>query len=285
MPPATAKYRMVGVEHAAMLIPADVANESQNVALTGGPTGGVFTLLYGAQETADIAWDAAAATVQAELEALSTIAPGDVLVVGREGGPWIVTFNTLAPTALTADDTGLTGGTTPAVAISDAAIIEQDLHFINSVGFDTITNDIDFEGDNQVVRRVFLNGIQINVRTDTYDLAAISKAFNKIEVTTIPGVLGRTYMGDTDETAGARVGFVAQIRAENLVTGLNETLRLTCPVARLNVIAPPALAYNSKGVMELVFVAEKTSTQIDGSALPGVPTEGCYWMIDRIADA
>lgn len=283
MPPTTAKYRMVGIEHAAMLIPADVANESQNVALTGGPTGGDFTLTYAAQTTADIAFDAAAATIQAELEALSTIAPGDVLVVGREGGPWIVTFNTAAPTPLTATG-ALTGGTAPAVAISAADIIEQDLHFINSAGFDTITNDIDFEGDNQVVRRVFLNGIQINVRTDTYDLAAISKAFNKIEVTTIPGVEGRTYMGDTDETAGAKVGFVAQIRAENLVTGENETLRLTAPVTRLNVIAPPALAYNSKGVMELVFVAEKTSVQIDGSALPGVPTGGCFWFIDRITD-
>jgi hypothetical protein len=284
MPPATAKYRMVGVEHAAMLIAADVANESQSVTITGDPTGGDFTLTYAAATTAAIAYDAAAATVQAALEALAGIAPGDIGVVGDEGGPWIITFNTASPTALTASGVGLTGGTTPGVTIASEDIIEQDLHFINSVGFDTITNDIDFEGDNQVVRRVFLNGIQINVRTDTYDLAAISKAFNKIEVTTIPGVAGRTYMGDTDETAGARVGFVAQIRAENLVTGLNETLRLTCPVARLNVIAPPALAYNSKGVMELVFVAEKTNVQIDGSALPGVPTEGCYWMIDRITD-
>lgn len=283
MPPATAKYRMVGVEHAAMLIPADVANESQLVSLPALTTGGTFTLSYGAQVTPALAWDAAAATIQAALEGLSTIQPGDVLVVGQEGGPWIITFNTAAPTALTGVGTSLVP--TGSVTVANSPIIEQDLHFINSVGFDTITNDIDFEGDNQVVRRVFLNGIQINVRTDTYDLAAISKAFNKIEVTTIAGVLGRTYMGDTDETAGARVGFVAQIRAENLVTGLNETLRLTCPVARLNVIAPPALAYNSKGVMELVFVAEKTSVQIDGSALPGVPTEGCFWMIDRIADA
>lgn len=284
MPPTTAKYRMVGIEHAAMLIPADVANESQNVVITGNPTGGTFTLTYAAATTAAIPYDAAAATVQAELEALAGIAPGDVLVVGNEGGPWIVTFNTAAPTALTGSATGLTGGTSPGVSIANAAIIEQDLHFINSAGFDTITNDIDFEGDNQVIRRVFLNGIQINVRTDTYDLAAISKAFDKIEITTIPGVLGRTYMGDTDETAGAHVGFVAQIRAENLVTGENETLRLTAPVCRLNVIAPPALAYNSKGVMELVFVAEKTSVQIDGSALPGVPTGGCFWFLDRIAD-
>jgi hypothetical protein len=161
-------------------------------------------------------------------------------------------------------------------------IVEYDLHFINSVAFDTQTNDIDFEGDNQSVRRVFLNGITATVRCDTYDLSAISNAFGKNEVTTVTGVAGRTYFGDTDEVAGVTVGFVAQVRAENLTTGLNETVRVTMPRGRLQVLPPPGLAFNSKGVLELVFAAEKTAVDLINVALTGVPSGGAFWMLDRI---
>lgn len=96
-------------------------NEIQTVTITGGPTGGTFTLTYDGAVTAAIAFNATAAAVQAALEGLPNIGRGDVLVTGAAGGPYSVTFTgALAGTdvaAMVATGT-LTGGVTPAVAVT-----------------------------------------------------------------------------------------------------------------------------------------------------------------------
>jgi len=68
------------------------ANEVQTLTPTGTPNGGTFKLTFDGQQTTAIAWNATAAAVQAALEALSNIAPGDVTVSGSAGGPYTVTF-------------------------------------------------------------------------------------------------------------------------------------------------------------------------------------------------
>lgn len=97
-------------------------SEVQTVTITGTPTGGTFTLTYNGQTTAGIAYNAAAAAVQSALEALSNIAPGDVTVGGGPGPgtPYTVTFSTALGnvTQMTASGAGLTGGSTPAVAVT-----------------------------------------------------------------------------------------------------------------------------------------------------------------------
>ena len=91
-------------------------DEVQVITLTGGATGGTFTLTYSGQTTSAIAYNASAATVDAALEALSNIGAGDVVVTGSAGGPWTVTFATaLAATnvaEMTAGGASLTGGST-----------------------------------------------------------------------------------------------------------------------------------------------------------------------------
>jgi len=103
--------------------PGAAANEVQSVTLTGAPTGGNFTLTYGGQTTAAIAFDATAAEVEGALESLSSILEGNVQVTGSAGGPWSVTFindlGNLAIVAMTKSATGLTGGTSPNVAIAE----------------------------------------------------------------------------------------------------------------------------------------------------------------------
>jgi hypothetical protein len=97
-------------------------NEVQQVTITGIPTGGTFTLTYSGQTTAAIAWNADAAAVQAALEALSNLAPGDVHVGGANPA-FVVEFGgSLEGTdvaALTATPS-LTGGTAPSVTIVTA---------------------------------------------------------------------------------------------------------------------------------------------------------------------
>lgn len=68
-------------------------NEQQRVQLSGPPTGGTFTLTFDGQTTGAIAYNASAATVTAALEALSNIAPGDVVVTLVSTSNWIVEFD------------------------------------------------------------------------------------------------------------------------------------------------------------------------------------------------
>lgn len=93
--------------------------EVQTATVTGGPTGGTFTLTYDGQTTAPIAYNADAAAVEAALVALSNISPGDVTVTGNAGGPYTVTFGGskygVNVSQITASGAGLTGGTTPSV--------------------------------------------------------------------------------------------------------------------------------------------------------------------------
>lgn len=92
----------------------------QLVTIFGGPTGGTFTLgLYG-QNTAPLAFNSPAATLQAALEGLSVIQAGNVLVTGT--GPYTISFrNDLATTPvplMAGDGSALTGGTSPTVVVS-----------------------------------------------------------------------------------------------------------------------------------------------------------------------
>jgi PKD repeat protein/type 1 glutamine amidotransferase len=94
-------------------------NETQTVRVNNA-TGGTFTLTFSGQTTAPLAYNATAAQVQAALEALSNINPGDVLVTGnaQPNQTQPVAFRgqyseTNVP-QITGDGSGLTG-TTPAV--------------------------------------------------------------------------------------------------------------------------------------------------------------------------
>ncbi len=99
-------------------------DEVQSLTITGTPTGGNFKLRFRGYNTAVIAHNASAATVQAALELLSTIGSGGVVCAGGPlpGTPIAITFSgNLAdqnvPT-ITVVDSALTGGTTPAATVT-----------------------------------------------------------------------------------------------------------------------------------------------------------------------
>lgn len=108
---------------------------SEVTTLTEGTaiTAGTFTITYAAQTTTAIPFDATAAQVQAALEALSTIAPGEVIVTG---GPIADTPFTLTwygsqlgnITAPTVDVTGLTGTITVATPTPGTDYVGASVH-------------------------------------------------------------------------------------------------------------------------------------------------------------
>lgn len=100
-------------------------NAVQTVTIGGTPTGGDFTLTFGGQTTAAIAFDATATTVRTRLAALSSVPAGTVAVTGSAGGPYTVTFSGAAVDAdnlslITANAAGLLGGTSPSVTVTAA---------------------------------------------------------------------------------------------------------------------------------------------------------------------
>ncbi|WP_431980007.1 hypothetical protein [Streptomyces qinglanensis] len=103
---------------------APLSNEVQSIAITGGPSGGTYTLTYGGQTTAGIAYNATSTQVRTALTALSSIGTGNVTCSGgpHPGSAITVTFTgALAGTdveEMTASGTGLTGGTSPDVTVT-----------------------------------------------------------------------------------------------------------------------------------------------------------------------
>lgn len=102
------------------------ASEEQTLSITGAPTGGTFTLTFSGQTTSPLAYNAAAAQVQAALESLSSVGSGNVLGGGGAlpGTPVTLTFRgDLAnqPQPLIVVSASLTGGTSPAADVSQTA--------------------------------------------------------------------------------------------------------------------------------------------------------------------
>jgi hypothetical protein len=100
-------------------------NDVQTVTITGGPTGGTFTLTFGGQTTSALAFNASPAAVQTALQALSTSGAGatySVAVSGSTGGPYTVTFSgglgNKDVQMLWADGGALRGGTNPNVTVT-----------------------------------------------------------------------------------------------------------------------------------------------------------------------
>lgn len=58
------------------------------ISLTGTVTGGTFTLTHREETTAPITYNATGPEIQAALETLANITPGDCTVTGGAGGPW-----------------------------------------------------------------------------------------------------------------------------------------------------------------------------------------------------
>jgi hypothetical protein len=99
-------------------------NEVQTITITGTPTGGTFVLSFAGQVTAAIAYNAAAAAVQAALEALSTIGTGNVVCAGGALPGTAVTATFQGKCAaidqpMMTSISSLTGGTNPAIAITE----------------------------------------------------------------------------------------------------------------------------------------------------------------------
>ena len=82
-------------------------------------TTGTYTLTYGSQTTAAIAWNATATVIRSTLAALSNFT--NVTVSGQTGGPYLITLQVLSQGVLTANN-GLTNGS---ISVNPTSMIPQ----------------------------------------------------------------------------------------------------------------------------------------------------------------
>lgn len=118
------------------------ANEVQSLSVSGSPTAGTFTLTFGGQTTAAIAYNATAATIQSALSALSSIGSGNVQCAG---GPLpssavTVTFTgnlgDSAQALLSVNNSGMTGGSIVASQTTQGASAGNTFNLVAGTPFD-----------------------------------------------------------------------------------------------------------------------------------------------------
>jgi len=141
-------------------VPTSGVNEVQTLELTGNPTSGTFTITFGAAESDPIAYNATAAQVQAALEALSTIGPGNV---SCSGGPlpaevsieYVQAFGGLNKAEITADGAGIQGAA-PGISI---ATTTQGVAGVAQIETATVVGTIDVAGEGDAAVIVTASGL------------------------------------------------------------------------------------------------------------------------------
>lgn len=110
--PVGARFTTAGID---TIRTVTASNNSMVWLITVDASSGNFTITFEGQTTASIAEGATAGAVQTALEALSNVAPGDLVVTGSAGGPFTVTaaatYANTAGLVLTVADVDLMGGT------------------------------------------------------------------------------------------------------------------------------------------------------------------------------
>jgi hypothetical protein len=103
---------------------ASGTSEVQTLTESGTISAGTYTITFNGQTTTALAFDATAATIQAALEALSNVAPSDVVVAGGpvHTTPVSLTFygNLIGNVAAVTVDTTLLTGSTPGITVATA---------------------------------------------------------------------------------------------------------------------------------------------------------------------
>lgn len=115
------------------MVPYGPVSSDEVSRLTITATGGTYTITYSGQTTSALAYNAAAATIQTALEALSNVGVGDLVVSGTGTTRTITAAATLADanlTDLTVDDALATGGDVTVATITQGSAAGE----LNAVG-------------------------------------------------------------------------------------------------------------------------------------------------------
>lgn len=161
---------------------------------------------------------------------------------------------------------------------------EVDILYANTMGIETEEQNIEFEGDGQKRVLYVTTGMTVTLTPDAINVAAAGVLFGKTEVTaSIPDSgTSLTWFGEVAESTGASAGLKAQMSAIKNVGGVESTvdLYLWIPLGTLTLAPVGDVTTAAKiGPQEWRLSAVRTSVDVSGDALPGVPTGGAFYAL------
>ncbi len=255
------------------------SDEVQTVTISGGPTGGSFTLSFGGATTATLAHNAAASAVQSALEALSTIGTANVSVTGSAGGPYTVTFINARGKAnqpqMTAAHT-FTGGTTPSIAV---ATTTEGVDRVSGIGYLAINpRGVSLTPDAQEL-------ITQGVESKDKDREVTSYGIAIDNLYAVPALdeiaLKQGYSVDEQFGTGVMPSTFFEVELThtmvNRVTGKTRTEVTTWLHCALTQADPAGGEVDQVAQTQTLLEATIADKDIRGTAIPNVPTGGAFF--------
>jgi YD repeat-containing protein len=188
----------------------------QDVSLIGSPSGGTFTLTFGGYTTTGIAYNATPATVEDDLEALTSIGIGNVVVTEALGGGWEVRFTgDMAGSyqdPITADGADLDGG---GVGVSTLSLGGDNGNVVDTTDPKGIDTRDYYDPLGRVVQEVqdFTDGAVTDSSNKTTDYT-----FNSVGMTSLTAEMGSGEGETTEWVYGVTTGDDSEIDSNNIVS-------------------------------------------------------------------
>ena len=150
------------------------------------------------------------------------------------------------------------------------------MFYANQVTVNPQIDTLNFEGDNTSQQVDQMPRVEVEVTLDKLDLKDEQVIYSK---PTITGVSGESYgmnFGDITEVGGVLAGLEYDLsyKDESVTPNVNKVLRYTWYKGVLKVKRPQTAGYQAKHQTKLNFVFYRTTTQIDGTAIPSPPADG-----------
>jgi hypothetical protein len=168
------------------------------------------------------------------------------------------------------------------VQINEAdAIVPIELFYARTVAPDPQITNIVYEGNDTSQTEDDQTRIDVVVTCDKQDLASIARIFNKTRVAApMTGMEWGTWWGDADEIAGAQVGlyYETRFKDESVSPYESRAMRTWFPNGTLKVRRLGQAEYGAKQTMLLNFSFERTTTDILGDTISGIPSGGAYFL-------
>lgn len=239
----------------------------------------------------EIAADALAATTATDTFTVSGTAPANgsrfslTSIGGLTGVALNTTYYVVNASGATFKAAATHGGTPITVgtgAPSVHLITEVELQWPNKIAPNIENNELKWEGGDGVEKLPMLLGMSLNIDLDCVPTSAHQVIFDKSTVTNVPGGFtnGVGFGGGADKS-GAACGFYIEGYEVKDQDGVRSTTprRRWFPVGTLTLRQPGGQSTGGKDdVWGYTFTAKRTTTDILGSALSGVSSDGEFFV-------
>lgn len=167
------------------------------------------------------------------------------------------------------------------IYLSGSTAVWEDLLYAREFNADPQVTTLVFEGNETSEELDLLSRVNATVVLDKQDLPAVSRAFGKTRVAApYSGLAWGEYWSDEDETSGVPAGLVVDVAFvdESGTPDVASTLRYIFFNGVLKMQRPSPAVYQSKHTMTLNMTFQRSSVDIAGTAMTGVPTGGAIFV-------